>query len=145
MRKRQLKKFAKNARKNMTPYRQAHGKGSKKDCRRLRAFNRLSRSIRLEHLRKLEACQEALNQVDAQVPSNDPEAAALEEVRSKIVVAAARHTARINEDREAQERSESFRRMLTAVRSAVSSWKESVERARVLDRLAVIQPDAPIG
>lgn len=40
MRKRLVKKMALNAKRNMTPYRKAYGKGSKKDCRRLRAFGR---------------------------------------------------------------------------------------------------------
>jgi hypothetical protein len=40
VRKRQVKKFAKNARKNMTPYRQAFSRGSKKLTRRHRAFCR---------------------------------------------------------------------------------------------------------
>lgn len=40
MKKRQVKKFAKNAKKNMTPYRQAARRGSKKLTRRHRAFGR---------------------------------------------------------------------------------------------------------
>lgn len=40
MRKRQVKKFAKNGKKNMTPYREAMRGGSKKLDRRRRAFGR---------------------------------------------------------------------------------------------------------
>lgn len=40
MRKRQVKKFAKNARKSMKPYRDAAHRGSKKLTRRHRAFGR---------------------------------------------------------------------------------------------------------
>lgn len=64
MRKRQVKKFAKNARKNSTPYRKARRKGSKKDVRRNRAFNKLSREIEKEHSFRLIELRKLSNQLN---------------------------------------------------------------------------------
>jgi hypothetical protein len=65
VRRRQVKKFAKNAKKNMTPYREAYRGGSKKLDRRRRAFKRLSRGVeRTAEMEEISTfCEEALKSV----------------------------------------------------------------------------------
>lgn len=98
MRKRQLKKFAKAAKKNRRPYQTARGRGSRKDCRRKRAFDRLSRKIRHERIRKMDACMRVLEQIDAYTPRNDQEALGLIAMRAKVQNAFKKHQEQLSID-----------------------------------------------
>jgi hypothetical protein len=118
MRKRQLKKFAKNAKKNMTPYRKARGKGSKKDCRRLKAFNRLSRRIKQDHIYGLGACTALLEQIDARRPADDYEASRLSECKLRVQDKLQHHRDAVQFDEEMR----SLKHQMTVMKQVMSGY-----------------------
>lgn len=122
MRKRQLKKFAKNAKKNREPYSKARGKGSKKDCRRLKAFDRLSRKILQDHIRGAGFCAGVAEQLDALVATNEQEAALISSARAKV-------RASLDKHREALVFAEEMRKLeqrMDMVRQVVEGYISSV-------------------
>lgn len=83
-RKRLLKKWAKNAKNSMIPYRQAWSGGSKKLRRRRRAMNRLSRQIAREERKRVEQCRQVVSEIDAYQAKNELEKQNLVECRQKL-------------------------------------------------------------
>lgn len=122
MRKRQLKKFAKNAKKNRMPYRRARGKGSKKDCRRLKAFNRLSRKIKQDHIRGAGFCAGVLKQIDALVPSNEQESALITSYRDRVQASLDKHREALQFDEDVKKIEE----QMLAVRRVMEVYISSV-------------------
>ena len=104
MRNRQVKKFAKNAKRDMAPYRQARKGGSKKLCRRMKAFNRVHRAHDREQAENLVYCRGLLEQIDTFEPRNEKERERHHklgpEIRAKVVVSIARHETRIRQKKE---------------------------------------------
>lgn len=123
MRKRQLKKFAKNAKKNMTPYRKARGKGSKKDCRRLKAFKRVSRRIKDDHIRGLGVCTAVLEELNAYKPANEAEAAKLHKCKLKVQDRLQQHRDAIEFDRETRE----FERQMAVMKHVMKKYIETMQ------------------
>lgn len=122
MRKRQVKKFAKGAKKNMAPYRQARNGGSKKLRRRMRAFNRAHHAHDRHQARRLAECKELLEQIGSYEPRNEKERLGIAQAHAKL--------AGVIERREAQlKRKEAQKRSMREVRQHLRALEDTLMAA----------------
>ncbi len=115
MRKRQVKKFAKNAKRNMTPYREARKGSSKRLRRRLKAINRVHRAHDRELARRLAGMKDLLEQIDSYEPRNEKERLGLAERRAKVAGVIERREEQLRKERERKEEMESLQLMLKKI------------------------------
>jgi len=115
MRKRQVKKFAKRAKRNRTPYRQARNGGNKKFRRRLKAFNRVHRAYDRWQAKRLDDLKILLEQIDSYEPRNEEERLGIAEHRAKVAGAIARREAKLQRDLELKKELEAAQRELKRV------------------------------
>ena len=115
MRKRQVKKFAKNAKRNLTPYRRARKGGNQKFRRRLKAFNRVHRAYDREKVRRLDDLKGLLQHIDTFEPRNEEERLGMAEHRAKVAGAIERREAQLRKELELKEELENAQRELKRV------------------------------
>lgn len=128
-RKRLLKKWAKNAKKNLAPYREARKGGSKRLVRRQRAFNRLSRQMARDERNRIAACRQALIEIDAYEPENEKEKQELTETREKIAASIERYEKKQAEDAKFKAAMAEIKAMTSIVQGCVN-WAEVAEKSK---------------
>jgi hypothetical protein len=112
-------KFAKNAKKNLTPYRQARSKGSKKLCRRLKAIRRMHRKHDREKRRRVAHWKELLRVCKTywqeHEPENQQEIDNVAANQANLEEAIAKHERREQERQEQAQKIEESRRQLQKI------------------------------
>jgi hypothetical protein len=120
MKKRQVKKFAKNSKRDLSPYRQARKGGNKKLRRRLKAFNRVHRAYDREQVRRLASCRELLEQIDACEPRNEKERLGIIGARAKVAASIERREEELRKKEELREERRSASKSWAALRKLMA-------------------------
>ena len=127
-RKRLLKRWAQNAKKNLTPYREARKGGSKRLVRRQRAFNRLSRQIARKERNRIASCRQTIIEIDAYQPENEKEKQGLVGLRGRL-------SASIERYEEKQAKDAEFKAAMDEIQAMTSIFQGCTTWAGVADNI----------